>query len=54
MEHGVGMIMTRRNGGLFDWVLENSFPEGGSLSLSFSLSHVICMFSMLDGLVEYG
>ena len=38
MEHGCCMIMTRSLGEVFYWVLETSFPEGGSLSLSLSLS----------------
>ena len=50
VEHGCCMIMTRSMGEVFYWVLETSFPEGGSLSLS----HVICMFSMLDDMVRYG
>ena len=54
-QHDCCMIMTRSTGFFFaGWELETSFPEGGSLSLSLSLSHVICMFSMLDGMVEYG
>ena len=56
MEHGCCMIMTRSVGEIFYWVLETSFPEGGSLSLSLSLSlsHVICVFCMLDDMVRYG
>ena len=52
VEHGCCMIMTRSLGEVFYWVLETSFPEGGSLSLS--LSHVICMFSVFDDMVRYG
>ena len=57
VEHGCCMIMTRSLGEVFHWVLETSFPEGGSLSLSLSLSlspTFICMVSMLDDMVEYG